>query len=91
MHTFSVAGLSALSSSLFYMVGSPIAAGKRLGKEINNYWNIIQSEHHFKKPETESTGLLGFFFLLFKPKVLRMLSGLARKTSLLHVSVLELF
>lgn len=31
------------------------------------------------------------FFFFFKPWVLKMLSGLARKTSLFHVSVLELF
>lgn len=69
------------------MVRSPTAAGKRVGEERNHSWNIVQSKHHFEKPEIESTGL-GFFFFL-KPKLLRMLSGLARKTSLLHVSVTE--
>lgn len=68
-------------------MGSPTAAGKRVGEEGNHSWNMVPSKHHFKKPEIESTGLL--FFFLFKPKLLRMLSGLARKTSLPHVSVLE--
>lgn len=77
------------------MVGAPIATGKRVGGKINHSWNIVQSKHHFKKPEIESTGVfvsaLFWFFCLFvfKPKLLRMLSGLARKTSLLHVSVLK--
>lgn len=73
------------------MVGSPIAAGKRVGEERNHSWNIVQSKHHFKKPEIESTELFLLIGLVFfnKPKLLRMLSGLARKTSLLYVSVLE--
>lgn len=50
------------------MVGAPIATGKSVGGKINHSLNIVQSKHHFKKPEIESTGvfvsaLFWFFFV----------------------------
>lgn len=47
------------------MVGSPIAAGKRVGEERNHSWNIVQFKHHFKKPEIESTELFLLIGLVF--------------------------
>lgn len=70
------------------MVRSPIATGKELGKK-----EIILGILYSPSIILRSLKLkaLGLYFFVFKPKLLRMLSGLARKTSLLHVSVLKSF